>query len=49
MFFSVSDALAASSSSSSRPNLTPRLPEDFSRYKEYINAESDDGSSEHLW
>ncbi|KAG1779686.1 hypothetical protein EV702DRAFT_1043598 [Suillus placidus] len=46
----VSDALAASSSSSSRPNPTPHLPEDFSRYKEYINAESlDDGSSEHLW
>ncbi|KAG2053008.1 hypothetical protein BDR06DRAFT_1009119 [Suillus hirtellus] len=37
----------ASSSSSSRPNLSPLLPEDIHRYKEYINAESlDDSSSE---
>ncbi|KAG1883727.1 hypothetical protein F4604DRAFT_1920231 [Suillus subluteus] len=41
---------SASSPSSSHPNLSPLLPEDVCRYKEYINAESlDDSSSEHLW
>ncbi|KAG0694139.1 hypothetical protein DFH29DRAFT_1006596 [Suillus ampliporus] len=40
----------ASSPSPSRPNLSPLLPEDVCRYKEYINAKSlDDSSSEDLW
>jgi len=44
------NAFAASSPSSSRPNLSPLLPEDVCCYKEYINAELLDGSSsEHLW
>ncbi|KAG0693762.1 hypothetical protein DFH29DRAFT_881208 [Suillus ampliporus] len=38
------DALVAASPSSC-PNLSPLLPEDICRYKEYINAESLDNSS----